>query len=44
MPIDHLLLSPAANPRRPAGQVHSVVTAELRARDHAPTWIELAPA
>lgn len=42
--IDHLLLSPAADARLEAAEVDSFARAEPKASDHAPTWIELAPA
>ena len=42
--IDHLLLSPAAAASLRAAEVDSFARAELKASDHAPTWIELAPA
>ena len=42
--IDHLLLSPALAPRLVAAGVDRDVRGWEKASDHAPTWIELAPA
>lgn len=40
--IDHLLLSPQLKPRLKAAGVDREVRAQVKASDHAPTWIELA--
>lgn len=40
--IDHLLLSPQLKPRLKAAGVDHEVRAQVKASDHAPTWIELA--
>lgn len=42
--IDHLLLSPALAPRLVRAEVDSFVRGWEKASDHAPVWIELAPA
>lgn len=42
--IDHLLLSPVLAPRLRAAGVDRWVRGQPHASDHAPTWIELAPA
>jgi exodeoxyribonuclease III len=42
--IDHLLLSPAAAKRLRAAGVDRDMRAQANASDHAPAWIELAPA
>lgn len=42
--IDHLLLSPALAGRLKAAEVDSHVRGWEKSSDHAPVWIELAPA
>jgi len=42
--IDHILLNAAAAPRLRDAGVDSWVRGEPSASDHAPTWVELAPA
>ena len=42
--IDHLLLSPELAPRLVDASVDRWVRAENKPSDHAPTWVELAPA
>lgn len=42
--LDHLLLSPALAPRLTAAGVDRAVRGWDKASDHAPAWIELAPA
>jgi len=42
--IDHLLLSPCIATRLKAADVDSYVRARAKPSDHAPVWIEIAPA
>jgi exodeoxyribonuclease-3 len=44
MRLDHLLLSPALAPRLTAADVSRAARGQENASDHAPVWIELAPA
>jgi exodeoxyribonuclease-3 len=42
--IDHVLLSPALAPRLRDAGVDRWVRGQPSASDHAPTWVDLAPA